>query len=334
MPDPVAPAAAPAAPPPAAAPVKPSPVAVKPTSVQPQNSANGAPPPKPESTLPAKFTRKEKIDGKEVELSATEEELWAAYRKGSTLDRRFEEQARTTKEVAAERARVEQMYARIRDPEQLLALHMEANPEADPVEVLSSILQKRLHEEEQLQDPNIRERRRLERENAEYKTKETQAKEQAAQAEHQRQVDERLGEYAEKFQAALDKTKIPHNDITVKMMAELEFTNRAKGWNMTPEQLARATEKAVHGHFESLLTNETTTDDQLLDAFPALTKRIHRGIVARFKARQNGQPKQPSDITPRQRQATPDDQPKQRTVSSAEEYKEYEKNGGKMLRTI
>ncbi len=336
MPDPIAPApaAAPAAPTSkSAAPVKPSAAPVKPNPVGAKVEAGAAPAaPKPESTAPpSRLSRKEKIDGKEVELFATEEELWASHRKASTLDRRFEEVSNHRKEIAAEKARNEQMYARLTSPDEILNVFMEANPDADPIEVMSAILQKRLNEEDQNQDPNVRERRRLERENADYRTREEKAKEAEQAAEFQTRVDSARGQLAETFTQALELTKLPRNDITLELMAKAEKSNRSQGWQLTPQQLAAATEKSVNGLIESVLTNESTTDDQLLDAFPELTKRVHRAIVARFKARGAARASQPSDVTPRERRATTEEAPKQRVVSSKEEYEAF---GGKGLRTI
>ncbi len=332
MPDPIAaPAAQPAASSgapakPSAAPVKPNPVVSTKPEVGTQTAA-----PKPESTLPQRFTRKEKIDGKEVELQATEDELWASHRKASTLDRRFEDNARQQKEIAAERQRNEALMARIRDPNQMLAAFMEANPNADPVEVLSDILQARLREEEQLQDPNIRERRRLERELEGFKSQAQKAEETRQMLEQDAAVESAKNEIADKFSEALALTKLPKNDITIELMAKAESTNRKQGWNLTPQQLAKATEKSVSSMIESMLTNEETTDEQLLEAFPEFTKRVHRGIVARFKARQSGAPQKQTDITPRERRQSSEEAPKQRVVGSAEEHKVY---GIKGLRTL
>jgi len=339
---PVAPAApaAPAAQTPSAAPVKANPVV---PSKIPSHSApadKGATP-KPEGTTPppaapVKFKRKEKIDGQEVELEADEDALWAAYRKERTVNQRFEQVAQQRKEIEAERQRVQDMYSELNDPtgEKLLALYMKQNPNADPVEVLSSILQKRLAEEEQLNDPNIRERRRLEAENKTFKEREAAQKREAQLARFEQEKQVALNELATTFGEALQLTKLPQSDTVMTLMAKAEHTNRQNGWKLTPQQLAKATEKEVHGLIEAIVGNPNATDDQVLDAFPALTKRIHKAIVARYKARQSaGQQLTPSDLTPRAKQPSAEEPPKQRVVNSKEEHEAYNL-GRRSLRTI
>lgn len=270
------------------------------------------------------------VDGKEQELSATEDELFAAFSQRSVAGKRFEEGARLRKEAAEETRRNQETMAKLADPRHLMDVFMKANPDADPVEVLASILQERMLEEEQLQDPNIKERRRLESENKKYKTAEQEARQAAEHAQVEEETQTEMNRIAGSFVEALKMTKLPSNDITVKLMAEAEASNRRQGWDLTPEQLARATEKSVHSLIESVLSNESTTDDQLLSAFPVLTKRIHKAIVARFKSRGSTQNAQPSDVTPRERRPSAEE-PRQRIVSSIEEHKAF---GGKGLRTL
>lgn len=338
-----------AAPAPAAAAPAPSNGAVKPTApVVPSKTGTpppagaaqgGQPPPKPEGTAPPpgpqKFKRKEKIDGREVELEADEDALWAAYRKQTTVDRRFEENARVQREIAAEAARVKKMEQDIiGDPtgEKMLELYMRAHPDSDPVDVLSAILQKRLHEEEQLNDPNIRERRRLENENKTLKEREAAAKKQAAEVQQKQAVAQELEKLADTFSEALQQTKLPRNDVVLSLMAKAEHTNRKNGWALTPQQLAKATEKSVHSLIESIVGDESATDDQVLDAFPGLTKRIHKALIARAKARAtSGQARQPSDITPRPVQPSTEERKELRTATSAEFHKAMNLKG---LRTF
>lgn len=312
-----------------AAPVKPNPVGSG------SAPAGGAAPvaAKPDPTTPpppARLTRKEKIDGKEQEISATEEELWAAYRKNSTVDRRFEEAAKERKEIAAEKQRVEEMYARLQSPEALLEVFMQANPEADPIEAMASLLRQRMEEEEQLNDPNIRERRRLERENAEYKSKEQKALEEQQAQVREQEFQTALQDLGQKFTEALALTKLPKNDITMELMAKAEKVNRTQGWNLSPQQLAAATEKSVAGMIEGM-TGEGVTDEQVLEMFPAFTKRVHKAIVARFKAR-GAAGQQQQDITPRAPRPPEGQAPaKPRVMGSKEEQEAY---GIKGLRTI
>lgn len=343
---PAAPAAGSSAPPASsAAPAKANPQGgvppVKPTT--PNSAATGSKsvvPAKPEGTtppvVPQKFKRKEKIDGQEVELEADEDALWAAYRQQRTVNQRFEQAAQQRKEIAEEKRRVEQMYADLAgDPtgEKLFEQYQKAHPEADPVEVLSAILQKRLHEEEQLNDPNIRERRRLERENQTFREREAAAKQEQVTAHQKAQTAAELERLGGLFREALEVTKLPKNDITVRLMAEAEYTNRQNGSQLSPQQLAKATEKAMHSIVEATTTDESITDEQCLDMYPALTKRIHRGLIARHKARQSKGAGQPPDITPRSVKPAQEDANKPRTMTSKEEHDAYGL-GKRSLRTI
>lgn len=336
-----APAPAAAAPAPSNGTVKPTaPVVPSKTGAPPPaaGAQGGPPPPKPEGTTPPgpqKFKRKEKIDGREVELEADEDALWAAYRKQTTVDRRFEENARVQREIAAEAARVKKMEQDIiGDPtgEKMLELYMRAHPDSDPVDVLSAILQKRLHEEEQLNDPNIRERRRLENENKTLKEREATAKKQAAEVQQKQAVAQELEKLADTFGEALQLTKLPRNDVVLSLMAKAEHTNRKNGWALTPQQLAKATEKATDQLIEAVTTDESLTDDQVLDRYPGLVKRIHKALIARAKARTAaGQVRQPSDITPRPVQPSTEERKESRTATSAEFHKAM---GLKGLRTL
>ncbi len=308
----------------------------KPNPVGNQNAApqNGNAPPKPETTAPQLHKWKDKIAGKEVEFEASDDDLRAAYRQRTAADRRWEEAARLRKEASDETSRTQETLAQLADPsgEKLLEIYMRANPNADPVEVLATILQRRMQEEEQLQDPNIRERRRLEQENKDFRSKAENERQARVQFEQDRAVEVERDRVARKFTEAISLTKLPVNDMTIKLMAEAEFTKRKQGWDLTPEQLARSTEKAMHSIVESIMTDENTTDDQLLAAFPKLTERIHKAIVGRYKARQAGGQQRPSDITPRERRPSAEEQTnKPRVISSAEEHKLY---GGRGLRTL
>ena len=313
-----------------AAPVKPNPVGGKPAGGQTQQ--NAAPPAQP--TTPQKVKWIDKIDGKDQEFEATEEELRASFRMRSAADRRFEESARQRKEAAAERERAEQTMAKIADRKQVLKAFQEANPDVDMTEFLANELQTLLAEQEQLQDPNIRERRRLEQENQQFRDKEKTAAEQAAQQQREQETQQHTERWATLFKEAIETTKLPINDLTLKMMAEAQYTARQKGWDLTAPQLAESMQKGVNELIESVLGGEGTSDEQILNAFPKLTQRIHRGIVARFKAKQAGKTAQrPADLTPREkRPGQGEEKPAgPRTVTSAEEHKAY---GIKGLRTI
>lgn len=321
-----APAAAPAgsAKPNGAAPVKPNPVG----GAAAPKAAQTTPP--PQSTAPVKHKWVDKIDGKEQEFEATDEDLRAAYRHRNASETRFQEAARLRKETAAEAERVSQTMAKIADKNEWFKALREAHPDADMTELLAERLQSLLAEEEQLQDPNIRERRRLEQENEGYRTKEAKAAEDAAAAEHEAEVKQHTERWAGLLKEGLALTKLPANDITLRFMAEAQHTARQRGWDLTPQQLAGAAEKGVFELVEGILSNEGTTDEQLLNFLPKLTQRIHKAIVAKFKAKRAG-PGAAPDLTPRAKRPVAEEQKGPRVVSSQEEHKAY---GIKGLRTL
>lgn len=305
---------------------------VKPTQAGAPPPPGGAAKPAPQPTTPQKFKRVEKVDGKEVELEATEDELWASHRQRTAADRRFEEAARIRKEAAEESRRTEGTLARLKDRKEWIKAIREANPDADVAHELAQELQQLLHEEEQLQDPNIRERRRLEQENQTLREAEEQRQNADLQRQHEEQVAAETEKWAGLFTEAIELTGIPVNDITMSLMAQAQMTAKKRGIPLTPEKLAASTKKAVHGLIESIVANESVTDEQVLDAFPSLTKRIHKAIVARYKSRKETGQKPTADLTPRARKPTEHADPeKPRTMSSADEHKAY---GIKGLRTI
>ncbi len=333
-----APAAAPA--PSNGASAKPSGNVVKPNPVSaPPNMSGGkqaAAAPVPQTTTPPEPARHkwtDKIDGKDVEFDASDDDLRAAYRLRSASDRRFNESAAMRKEAAAEAQRAEQTLAKIRDRKQVLKEFKEANPDVDMTAYLADELQQLLDEEEKLQDPNIRERRKMQSELDGYKTREEQAKHEAEFKAQETEVNQHRERWAGLFKEAIGLTKMPVNDLTMKMMADAQYTARQKGWDLTPPQLAQALEKGVGKLVEAILSNEGTTDDQLLDAHPALVQRIHKALVARSKARKAGNG-QPSAVAPQQRRLSTEanaEQNKLKVLNSKDEAAAY---GTKGLRTI
>jgi hypothetical protein len=197
---------------------------------------------------------------------------------------------------------------------------------------LGEQLQAMLHESEQMADPATRERKRLEAEVQKLRQAEQQRLQQQREQERASAVEQESDRWASLFTEALKATPLPANDITMSLMAQAQMTARQRGIELTPEKLAGATVKAAHGMIEAILAHEGTTDDALLDAFPALTKRIHRAIVARYKARQAGG--STGDVTRRVAPAPtePTKPAGPRVVSSREESEAYGLRKG--LRTI
>lgn len=286
---------------------------------------NAAPAPEPKY-----LTRKEKVDGKEVELRATEEELWAAHRKGSTVDRRFEEAAQLRRSIAEEKAAVEARRKELREGDWLETLRKERGEKFDAVQELTERLQLLLNDEEKNLDPRNRELADTRRQLAEAQEKERTRMQTEAQQQFEAKVAEQRTALGARFTEALKVANLPRNDQTVALMAQAYRTARDHGMrDIGPEQLAKATQKLAFGFVESVL--KTEDDDQLLELLPALTQRIHKALVGRYNKRKNGPPAAVPNKVQNPNQPAESREGEPRIVRSREEAEAY---GIKGLRTI
>lgn len=296
---------------------------------QPGGTAGAGGPPSA-AQEPRYLTRKEKVDGKEVELRATEEELWAAHRKGSTVDRRFEEAALLRRRIAEEKAAVEARRKELREGDWLETLRKERGEKFDPVQELTERLQLLLNDEEKNLDPRNRELAETRRQLAEAQEKERTRMQTEAQQQFEAKVAEQRTALGARFTEALKVANLPRNDQTVALMAQAYRTARDHGMrDIGPEQLAKATQKLAFGFVESVL--KTEDDDQLLELLPALTQRIHKALVGRYNKRKNGPPAAVPNKVQNPNQPAESREGEPRIVRSREEAEAY---GIKGLRTI
>lgn len=288
-------------------------------------ATQGTPPP----AAPKYLVRKEKIDGKDVELRATEDDLWAAHRKGATVDRRFEEVAKTRREIAEEKAALEAQKKMIAEGDWLGLLRQARGDKFDPVSELTEKLQQLLNDEEKNLDPRNRELAEKDKQLREMQEKERARLQTEAQQQFESKVAEQRQILGERFTEALKVANLPRNEQTVALMAQAYRTARNHGMrDIGPEQLAKATEKLATSFVENFL--QTEDEDLLLERFPKLTERIHKALLNRYNKRKGTLPaaKPPQGPnTPAERR----DAEGPRIVRSAEEAKEY---GIKGLRTI
>lgn len=293
----------------------------------------GNAPPAPQA--PKYLEREEKVDGKSVKLRASEEELWAAYRKGTTVDRRFEEVAQHRREVAERAAALEAREKKLKEGSIAATLKEIRGDQFDPVEALTNELQQLLNEAEQNADPNVRARKQAEARAAALELEKQQMVQKQEQEQFQAEVAEKRAKLGQEFTAALQLVKLPKNDQTVALMAQAYRTAKSQGMNLTTEQLARSTQKLAAQFVEHATMTES--DDELLDLYPNLAGRIHKALVARYNKRKAGvgaapapgQPPAPNPNTPAERRPAEDAKPK--LLNSKEEHEAY---GIKGLRTI
>lgn len=260
--------------------------------------------PKPEAPpRPTKLKRKEKVNGEEVELEATEDELWASYRQRTAANKRFEE-------AAAERKKAEEMKkgslnfvkALLSDPRKALA----AAGIKDPAQ------QQAWFEENfarVLEDADLTpEQRELAEYRAEKAEREAQAaaerereEQEAASAEEQAEADRILGVMGE----ALKKHALPKDDVTVRTMAQEWRRAREAGHDLTPDELALSTREALSANFEAHVGGLEGED--LLNAYPTITKKFLDAVRARVTAKNERVSPRPSTQTaPRPRASAPE----------------------------
>lgn len=270
------------------------------------------------------------LNGREVELEASEDELWAAYRKGKAADQRFEEAARLRKEAAEREQRYQQALAAAKQGD-LMALFREAGIE-DPLDLMANELQRRLAEEEQLADPNVRARVEAERKLAAVEQERQRQEEEQREAFVQAQVDAELDRIADTFDAALKKLDgIPADDDTLQIMAQLEMINRRRGLKLTPQQLARETQERIVGRgVQRLLKMD---DAKLLAAHPELAKRFQRALVADWQAKQAAKQQGAIQPPPPAQPPAPPQTERPRVLSDKEELEMVLPNR-RILRTI
>jgi hypothetical protein len=252
------------------------------------------------------------VNGKETVLEASEDELWASYRKNKAADQRFEEASRLRKDTEAKLSQQAQLTEALKkDPRAVLSFLREQGVQ-NPLDWVANALQAELAEEERLADPNVRARVEAERKAAELEERfSKQEFEQQQQVFHQA-VETELEKIGAIFDGAIQELggDLATDDDTFAIMATLESENRRRGLDLTPKQLAEMTrERVVRRGVSNLLKFD---DARLLSINPELTAKFKKALVADYNARQaaktaqaGGQPaptqeqKQPAAPPPR-----------------------------------
>lgn len=229
------------------------------------------------------------LNGKEVEFEATEEELWAGYRKQRAADERFEAAAKLRKEAAAlqqqQQALVQQLKA---DPRAVLNFLREQGVE-NPLDYVATALQAEIAEEERLADPNVRARVEAERRLAKLEEERELQTQQQQQAQLQADVEAEMERISAVFTEAIEQLPdLPRDDDTLSIMAALEATNRHRGLKITPAQLAQETRDRIIGRGVGAL--KKLPPERLLQVDPELTKAFRKALVAEWKKGQNQPP--------------------------------------------
>lgn len=324
MPEPVAPAA---------------PAGQNVPTPQPATTGAGGSAPKPGTATPPgtgspgvpvpvqTFARKLKINGKEVEAKATEDELWDSHRQVASVGEARRTLAAERKEMQTQLAEWKaRQEAAAEDPLLFLREKLKAEGrELDETDYYTRQLHERLSREPK--DPReaellARERQIYEREALIRADEENR---QAAIEGHKEKVE--LNRVGTLLLKALAPSGLPKDDAILDMAAKLYFDARDAEIELSEEEILKGTMETVTSHQKALF--DKLTGDQILDTFPDASRKIHEALVARYKAKQAAPP--PAPVQPAQSagQAPPTGR------TELEAHRELEKAAGRrILRTI
>ncbi len=188
----------------------------------------------PETADSPAATYKAIVDGQEVEVSI--DDLLSGYQKSSAADKRFQEAAELRKQADAER---QTLLERLKtDPAAIMSEY-----DIDPDEFAEARLAAKI--EEELMDPNEREKRRLEAELEQYKAEEERKREEAEQQQYQVQVQQHAKDWGDKLDAAFNELGAPKNPYRVKLAVDAILSAMDRGVDLSPKQAVEAAYNAA-----------------------------------------------------------------------------------------
>lgn len=287
----------------------------------------GAPPPAGPKFLEREFTR----DGKQQKLKASEDALWNAYNREQAINRRGEEIAKLEREL---KQQAEDAQKRSAEMSKRALREQLREQKIDPVAKLAEELEAAIIEQRREQDPATRQLMEKARENEGLRAELDGIKTREQSLAMQAAVEQELEKLSAEFMPALKASKLPKNDITMRLMAEARSTAKRDGLELTPEMLAREQHKAANEMIESMADGYEDVED-LIDAFPKFTRRLHEGLLKRHnKLKLAGQGAKVPTPRPEDRPPPKEEQGKgPRLVNSLEEHKAYH-GDRKVLRGI
>jgi hypothetical protein len=279
---------------------------------------------------PQRFSRVEKVNGKEMKLEATEDELFAALRhKAATMEaakRNAEERRKFQEERQAFLAEQKRLGE---DPFH----HLRSDPNFNELQWLQDRLHGALRANER--SPLEIENERLRNEMQRYQEEVSRRDQEAKSAAELEQENNELRALGANFARALKEGKFPANDLTLDIMGKMHFEAEENGIELSPGELVQETRRMYAEALDNCADN--MEDAQLLEAFPKFSAKLHRALVAKYKAMQAGGQQQPSAAPP------PPAQPQQQTNGAKRltEREEWERmqaeasgQGRRILRTL
>lgn len=275
-----------------------------------------------EPEAPSKPSKVKLLNGKELDL----EEVVRLATKQAAGEDKFRAAAEKEKALTEVDGRIKALFAAMdQDPDGFatelskLAKARGVSPEKLATKMLQPLIEaEMLAAEEKSLTPEQLETRKLKRELDELKrakaNEEAAAKkaaEEKAQAEHQAQVQKLSDDYAEKIQAALEKSKLPKTPETALTLVNLAKELRARDIEVTPDALAA--ELADMKRAEWLAVQEMLGEDTSWIS-PKVLESARKAELAKLKEKNpfaNAAPK-----SSKKAGAKPDEQPKQKSMDA------------------
>jgi hypothetical protein len=119
--------------------------------------------------------------------------------------------------------------------------------------------------------------------------------------------------------------KLPKNDVTMEAMLKAQSVAEQHGYELTPEQLAKETHRVFAEGVDGLCEG-VEDDEEVLEMFPKLTRRVHAGLIKRHQRRvtESGAPRAIPPTRPEDRKVeAPVAEKGPRVLNSAAEDKAY-----------
>jgi len=277
-----------------------------------------APKPQGQTAKPLEAPRVErfkmKVHGEEIETEVPVEELISSYQQRSAVGKSFREIAEARKELERREGESKSLVELWKTSP--VKAFMKENPTATRQQALEWLADnmKPLIDEEGL-SPEAKElrREREKREELEAKiaseAKDRETKEREAEVQRGKEL------LAAKLLPALKETGMPTSPLTFAMMTTFYQNSREAGLDLSPAELAKGAKELILEHQRQL--TETMSGEDVLNAFPDLSRKIHKALIDRYERRQNVG-NAPTQRQPRERQEPQQESRRARLMSDAE----------------
>lgn len=256
---------------------------VVPTQAKAPHAGAQAPVTEESKAPPAKVKWKDKVNGQEVELEATEEDLRAAYRQRKSVHDTARQSAEERKAAQAERAAAAKERAELEQDELVrIRRQKQKDPNFDELGALTKYIQQQIERESE--DPG---QRALKEKDAIIQRMQDERKQeglrrQEAQERHAEQ--QMLSKTGAHLMGALEQLGLPKSDFWLERTAMAHWTAlEEKGLDLTPAELAAETKRETAEVLDQMAGG--MDGEQLLNTFPEFGRKILAAALARHKAK-------------------------------------------------